>query len=316
MAEALVTAGLGRKYGKTWALRDLDLTIERGSIFGLLGSNGAGKTTTLRMLSTLLLPSVGRAWIDGFDVMREPRLVRSRVGYMPDSFGVYDDLTVTEYLEFYATAHGVRRHGRDRLLRDLLTVVGLEHRADGFVDVLSRGMKQRLGLARCLVHDPPVVLLDEPASGLDPLARHELQAILRELAAMGKTVVISSHILPELGELCSHAGIVEGGRLLVQGTVVDLLARENVGRKLIIDVDADETAVSAATLLEGEAGVTAVDVEGTRLSATLTTPPEADHVLFGLLGRARVPVLRFGRQPASLEDVYFSATGNAGIAAS
>jgi ABC-2 type transport system ATP-binding protein len=234
---------------------------------------------------------------------------------MPDSFGVYDDLTVLEYLDFYATAHGVGPRGRRRLLDDLLTIVGLSDRRSSFVDVLSRGMKQRLGIARCLVHDPPILLLDEPASGLDPLARLEMQTLLRELSEMGKTVVISSHILPELGDVCTHAGIVHAGHLIVQGSVAELLGAAVPDRPLHVGLVDEASARSAAETLGSESNVGQIDVQGAELAVRVAGGPELDADLFVLLGQAGHRVLRFGRRPISLEDVYFAAVRSATEAA-
>ncbi len=307
MTPIITTTHLGRRYGDTWALRDLNLSIDEGSIFGLLGANGAGKTTTLRILTTSLAPSAGRACVGGSDVATHPRRVRRVLGYMPDSFGVYDDLTVLEYLDFYATAHGVGRGGRRQLLDDLLSIVGLTDRRSSFVDVLSRGMKQRLGIARCLVHDPPILLLDEPASGLDPLARMEMQTLLRELSQMGKTVVISSHILPELGDICTHAAIVHGGCLLLQGSVAELLAEPSLSGPLQIRLVDELSARLAVETLRRQPAVTGITVNGAALDVQAAGGPEVDADLFVLLGRAGCRVLRYGRRPVSLEDVYFAA---------
>ena len=202
---AITVEQLVKRYGRYTALDELSFSVTRGSIYGFLGPNGAGKTTTLRILATLLLPTQGQAWVAGEDLTRHPAEARKHIGYMPDFFGVYDDLTVREYLEFYAQAHGVPRVEWRKIVADLLELVDLGDKRDDFVENLSRGMKQRLGLTRCLVHDPEVLLLDEPASGLDPRARVEMREVLKEIARMGKVVLISSHILPELEDL-SHRG--------------------------------------------------------------------------------------------------------------
>src|SRR5205807_7533650 len=208
---------LRKQYGGQAALRGLELNVPRGEIFGFVGPNGAGKTTTIRILATLVLADSGAAAIGGIPVADDPHGVRELVGYMPDFFGVYDRLTAHEYLEFYAACHGVPHRRRRGVARELLELVDLGDRADDQVDTLSRGMKQRLCLARALVHDPSVLLLDEPASGLDPRARVEMREILKELQTMGKTIVISSHILPELTELCTMIGIIDQGRIRATG---------------------------------------------------------------------------------------------------
>ena len=210
--------GLVKRYDRTVAVAGLDLAIEPGEIFGLVGPNGAGKTTTLRMLATLLRPSAGTAEIDGWSVTGNPDEVRRVIGFMPDVFGVYDDMKVWEYLDFFARCYGLPAAARRRMIADLLELVDLGDRRDDYVQTLSRGMEQRLCLAHALVHDPKVLLLDEPASGLDPRARVELRELLRELRALGKTILISSHILPELEELCTSVAIVDHGKVLAAGS--------------------------------------------------------------------------------------------------
>jgi ABC-2 type transport system ATP-binding protein len=207
MSAIVETHGLVKRYDRTLAVAGIDLAVEPGEIFGLVGPNGAGKTTTLRMLATLLRPSAGQAEIDGWSVTRNPDEVRRVIGFMPDVFGVYDDMKVWEYIDFFARCYGLPAAGRRRMIADLLELVDLADRRDDYVQTLSRGMEQRLCLAQVLVHDPKVLLLDEPASGLDPRARVELRELLRELRSLGKTILISSHILPELEELCTSVAI-------------------------------------------------------------------------------------------------------------
>ncbi|MGQ7277092.1 ABC transporter ATP-binding protein [Brevibacillus thermoruber] len=219
------TVHLSKRYGSLRALSDLNLRIEQGKVFGFIGPNGAGKSTTMLILATLLEPTEGQAFVCGYDVMKEPAAVRQSIGYMPDFFGVYDNLTAREYLDFYAGAYKIPASKRVSLIADLLELVNLSNKADAYVDSLSRGMQQRLGLARCLVHDPEVLILDEPASGLDPRARIELREILKQLRAMGKTILISSHILPELAELCDEIGVIEQGRLIACGALDDVSVR-------------------------------------------------------------------------------------------
>ena len=209
---------LTRYYGSLAALFELDLSIKAGDIFGFIGPNGAGKTTTMRILATLLTPSSGRATIDGLDVTKQGKHVRRVVGYMPDFMGVYDDLKVFEYLEFFAAAFGIEPKKRQGIVEGVLELTDLESKKTFAVDSLSRGMQQRLGLARVLIHDPKVLILDEPASGLDPRARIEIRELLRELKRMGKTIMISSHILSELEEICDRVGIIEHGKLVFSGT--------------------------------------------------------------------------------------------------
>src|SRR5215470_4446793 len=214
---------LRKQYKDLVAVRDLNLELEPGDIFGFIGPNGAGKTTTIKMLATLLIPTAGTAYVDGIDVVRNPELVRSVVGYMPDFFGVYDDIKVWEYLDFFAASYRIPKDKRPQIIDDVLALTDLTVKKDAYVESLSRGMKQRLCLAKTLVHDPKVMLLDEPASGLDPRARIEIKELLKELKKMGKTILISSHILPELADLCNKVGIIERGEMIVAGDVNDII---------------------------------------------------------------------------------------------
>src|SRR5437868_9749950 len=224
MPETIVeTRNLTKRYGAFTALSDLNLSIEKGSIHGFIGPNGAGKTTTMRIVATLLEPSGGQAWVAGYPVTAEPYEVRRRIGYMPDFFGVYDNMKVWEYLDFFAASYKVPTSKRPGMIDDLLALVDLSVKKDSFVEDLSRGMKQRLCLARTLVHEPDLLILDEPASGLDPRARIELRELLKELRNLGKTILISSHILSELTEMCTHVAIIERGHLLVNGKVEEIL---------------------------------------------------------------------------------------------
>src|SRR6266852_786814 len=212
-----------KHYRSVHALEDLSLEIPQGAIFGLIGPNGAGKTTLLRILGALILPTTGQVWFGNEEVTQSPTMIQRKVGYMPDSFGVYSDLTSEEYLEFYAGIHGISRRKRSNVVSDLLELVDLTSKRDALVETLSRGMQQRLCLARALIHDPDVLLLDEPASGLDPRARVEFRELLLTLQGMGKTILISSHILSELTDLCTHVGIVANGHMLRQGPLADVL---------------------------------------------------------------------------------------------
>jgi ABC-2 type transport system ATP-binding protein len=223
-------------YGRQVAVRDLSLTIPRGEVFGFIGPNGAGKTTTIKVMATLLKPSLGSVRILGTEVKLSPQQVRKNIGYVPDSFGVYEDLTVVEYLHFFAAAYRIDRDKRAGTVKDVLALTDLSDKAASQVDALSRGMKQRLGIARILLHDPQLLLLDEPASGLDPRARIELRELLKELQRMGKTILVSSHILHELSQLCTRIGIIEAGQLVAEGSLTDIYRKLDLKRTVHIQI--------------------------------------------------------------------------------
>ena len=223
-------------YGKTIAVRGLSFAVPRGEIFGFIGPNGAGKTSTIKVLATLLKPSRGTASVSGIDVVKDPQSVRRKIGYMPDFFGVYDDLTAREYLHFFAAAYRIDPSKREAIVRDVLALTDLGEKTDAPVDALSRGMKQRLGLARVLLHDPDLLLLDEPASGLDPRARIEMRELLKELQSMGKTILVSSHILHELAQLCTSIAIVEAGELAACGSLEEIYRALSLRRTVHIQL--------------------------------------------------------------------------------
>src|SRR5438046_8366857 len=251
---------LTKVYGKRAALDHISLEVPEREIFGFVGPNGAGKTTTLRILAALLEPTEGKAFIDGADVTRDREKVHTRIGYMPDFFGVYDQLTVGEYLDFYAACYRQQKRRRQTIVNDLLALVGLTERKHQLVDTLSRGLKQRVCLARALVHDPAVLLLDEPASGLDPRARVEMREILKELQRMGKTIVSSSHTTPERTALCTMIGIIDRGRMRATGPVQEVIARLTSGRRLKIAVLGEkDTAIEILTPLPSGRQVTSVN---------------------------------------------------------
>ena len=252
------TTNLTRKYGELVALDNLNLQIDAGECYGFIGPNGAGKTTTIKILSTLLKPTWGEARIDGKVVGYQNPEIRPIIGYVPDFMGSYDDMIVREYLDFFATCYGLQ--GKERLLAvgDVLELTELQYKSNAQVSGLSRGMSQRLSIARVLLHDPKVLLLDEPASGLDPRARIEIRELLKELHRMGKTILISSHILHELAELCTSVGIVEQGKLLFSGKVDDILKQAEVGQ--VIHIELTERSQDAATLLRTVDGIKSVDV--------------------------------------------------------
>ncbi|NLU49440.1 MAG: ABC transporter ATP-binding protein [Syntrophomonadaceae bacterium] len=302
----LVVEGLTKKYGKLTAVDNLSFTVKEESIFGFVGPNGAGKTTTMKILATLLAPTSGRAWIAGEEVTGNPGRVRQLTGYMPDFFGVYDDLKVGEYLDFYGASYGIPAGRRKRIVNDLLELVDLAHKREDYVDSLSRGMKQRLCLARSLVHDPALLILDEPASGLDPRARFEMRELLKELQAMGKTIIISSHILPELAGMCTHVGIIEAGRLVVSGTVEEVTHQVRAGRMLEIRVL--DRAVEAEALLKTQCGLIEVKVNGDLLEAPFTGDDvNLSNILTTLVG-AGIPVVSFSESKSNLEDIFMQVT--------
>ena len=240
--------GLTKKYGELFAIREIELDLAAGDVFGFIGPNGAGKTTTMRILATLLQPTWGEAYVAGNSIYTAPKEIRRAIGYMPDFFGVYDDMKVIEYLEFFAAAYRIKGAARRKVCDDVLELVDLGYKRDALVTSLSRGMTQRLGLARVLLHDPQVLLLDEPASGLDPRARIEIRALLKELRSMGKTIMVSSHILPELADVCNKIGIIERGELIVNADVADVM--KQVREQTVLKIGVRNDPEGAAKLLE------------------------------------------------------------------
>src|ERR1043165_4994995 len=222
------TRDLTKKYGELYAIKSINLNLNRGDLFGFIGPNGAGKTTTMRILATLLNPTWGEAYVGGHSIYTQPKEIRRLIGYMPDFFGVYDDMKVIEYLEFFAAAYRIKGAARRKVCEEMLALVDLGYKRDALVTSLSRGMTQRLGLARVLLHDPQVLLLDEPASGLDPRARIEMRGLIKELRNMGITILLSSHILPELADICNKIGIIERGKLLFDGDVQTAIQKRSL----------------------------------------------------------------------------------------
>ena len=297
---------LTKVYGGRTALDHVSFEVPEGEIFGFVGPNGAGKTTTLRILAALLEPTGGRASIDGSDVTQDPARVHTRIGYMPDFFGVYDQLTVAEYLDFYAACYRQPKERRVKIIGELLELIGLTDRRDQLVDTLSRGLKQRLCLARALVHDPVVLLLDEPASGLDPRARVEMREILKELRGMGKTIIISSHILPELTELCTMIGIIDHGRMRAVGSVQDVIRGLSADRRLRITVvGAREPAIA---ILEPLESVRHVDVANGTIEATYEGDDSTAADILQALTAGGVKVSAFSQVDGGLEEAFMRAT--------
>jgi len=300
------TKGLTRFYGSLAALVDLDLEIKAGDIFGFIGPNGAGKTTTMRILATLLEPTRGAASIDGVDVLRQGKQVRRLVGYMPDFMGVYDDLKVFEYLEFFAAAFNIERSRRKSVVEGVLELTDLVSKRSATVDSLSRGMQQRLGLARVLIHDPKVLILDEPASGLDPRARIEMRVLLKELKKMGKTIMISSHILSELEEICDHVGIIEHGRLVFSGTMEEIRQRMGASGKLTVKVAGDPAA--AVTVLSALPQVREARVSGEVISIALHDGVAPDGIIARTLVQANIDLLALVPEQVKLDDAFLELT--------
>ena len=310
------TRGLVKRYGDHLAVAGVDLLVGPGEIYGLVGPNGAGKTTTMKILATLLAPTAGEAFVTGIPVHADPLEVRRRIGYMPDFYGVYDDLRVWEYLDFFARCYGVPANRRPTMINELLEIVGLTEKRDGYVETMSRGMRQRLCLAHTLVHDPALLILDEPASGLDPRARVEMREILRELRAMGKTILVSSHILPELGEMCTGVAIIDRGQLLRAGSIDEIERSLRATALLRIDLLGDETATDAARAWLGTddriadvlPGVTSSD-GSVRIEASFDGPPDAQADLLRSMIAAGHRVVGFSHATSDLEEIFLKVTG-------
>ena len=303
--------GLVKNYGQFRAVDELELFVEKGNIFGFVGPNGAGKTTTMRIIAGLLKSTSGSVVIDGVDVTKSPKALKEKIGYMPDFFGVYDNLKVTEYMDFYAGAYGIAYKDRKDLIDNLLDIVDLSHKTDSYVDSLSRGMKQRLCLARSLVHDPELLILDEPASGLDPKARIEMKEILKQLQGMGKTIIISSHILPELAEMCTQVGIINHGKLAVQGSVNDIMQKLSKKRVVFVQTlgQKDKLIEVLSQLPKVEhVGENAQDVE----FSFVGEDKDLTHILKQLI-LADIPIIHFKEKEGNLEEVFMKIVGGATI---
>ncbi len=295
-----------KTYGDFVAVDDLSFKIEEGEIFGFIGPNGAGKSTTIRFLATLLKPTAGEGIVNGHYVSRDPIGVRKSVGYMPDSFGVYDGMKVWEFLDFFAVAYQIPRTRRKGVLSDVLELLDLTHKRDAFVNGLSRGMKQRLCLAKTLVHDPPVLILDEPASGLDPRARLEVKALLKELRQMGKTILISSHILTELADCCTSIGIIERGKMLLHGTIDQVYQQIQQNRQIMVKFSGDPS--PGVSLIRSDPNVRNVQLDTRHWMVELAGDDRDVERLLQQLVTAQCGLLSFAEQEPTLEDVFMMVT--------
>jgi ABC-2 type transport system ATP-binding protein len=293
-------------YGRQLAVRDLSLTIPRGEVFGFIGPNGAGKTTTIKVLATLLKPSFGQVRVQGIDVVSWPEQVRRQIGYVPDFFGVYEDLTVTEYLHFFAAAYRIERAKRPGILGDVLALTDLTGKADAPVDALSRGMKQRLGIARILLHDPNLLLLDEPASGLDPRARIELRELLKELRRMGKTILISSHILHELSQFCTRIGIIEGGQMVAEGSLDDIYRKLDLKRTVHVQVS--NLTPSLLTSIRTIRGIASVEENPDRLAIQVREDELGMEDLVDALRGVGARIRMFQPEAMDMETAFMKLT--------
>lgn len=307
------TRSLTKQFGTFQALRGLSLQVPAGSIYGFVGPNGAGKTTTMRILTTLTRPTSGEAWVAGHSVAKDRRAVRRAIGYMPDEFGVYEDLRVWEYLDFFAACYDIPENERKRLVGDLLELVDLAHRREDMVDKLSRGMKQRLSLARTLAHDPAVLILDEPASGLDPRARVEIRELLGELANMGKTIFFSSHILADVEDICSHIGIIEAGQMVMQGSIDELKTQLMETREIIITVKDHGDAEKTQSLLATMADVLSVEIitpkaGRSRVRVEFSGNDDGIVALNQKLHESGIAILGFQEEVKDLEAMFMRVT--------
>ena len=301
------TKGLTKTYGQLHAIKNLDIKLDRGDVFGFIGPNGAGKTTTMRILATLLNPTFGEAYVCGYSIYTKPKEIRRVIGYMPDFFGVYDDMKVIEYLEFFAAAYRIKGPARRKICDEVLDLVDLGYKREALVTSLSRGMTQRLGLARVLLHDPQVLLLDEPASGLDPRARIEIRGLLKELRNMGKTIMVSSHILPELADICNKIGIIERGELLVNSDVAEVMRKVRQEEVLSVGV-ADNDEATAKLLVFVHKGVEKIDTAGGVLTVTLAPDVQDYSDLPSLLIGAGHKLTLFKEEEVNLETAFMELT--------
>jgi len=300
---------LTKTYNGMPAVNDLSFTIERGDVFGFIGPNGAGKTTTMRILATLLDPTDGEATVDGVSVVDEPEKVRLLLGYMPDYYGVYDGIRVWEYLDFFAASYDFRRTERRGIIDDVMALTDLTPLRDKLVATLSKGMKQRLCLAKTLIHDPKVLILDEPAAGLDPRARIELRELIKELARMGKTIMISSHILTELSDMCNAVGVIERGQLLTSGKIAEI--HRQMQPVQVVTFQFHERADEALSLLHGHPHVISARQENSSVVVEFDQTPEKIYELVKLVVQRDLPLIGLREEKRNLEDLFMKITQGA-----
>ncbi len=300
------TDKLTKVYKELTAVDHVDMSVDEGDVYGFIGPNGAGKTTTLRMLATLLTPTSGDGTICGNSIVGNSREIRRLIGYMPDFFGIYEEMKVDEYLDFFASAYRINGAERKKIVGDVLNLTDLSYKSDSLVRELSRGMQQRLGLARVLIHDPKVLLLDEPASGLDPRARLEIRELIRELKSMGKTIIISSHILQELGEICNKIGIIEKGKLVYQGELESIL--DEIRDKDVYYVHLEKDADEAVKALLESGRVKDAEIQKEYIKVTLPESAPDPSVISDLLIEKGFELLSLSPEEVDLEDVFVRLT--------
>jgi len=306
------TIKLTKKYDDMYAIRDIDLDLGQGDLFGFIGPNGAGKTTTMRIIATLLEPTEGEAYVCDYSIYTHPKEIRRLVGYMPDFFGLYDDMTVIEYLEFFAAAYRIGPQMRRKRCNEMLEVVDLDFKRDAYANTLSRGQTQRLGLARTLLHDPAVLLLDEPLSGLDPRARIEMRRLMRRLGEMGKTIIVSSHILPELADVCNKVGIIDSGKMIASNDVATIIKQVSPNVTLLIELIRAEDGSKAEDLLSAQSIVERVARTDSLLRVTLKPEVEDYSGLGMLLASNGLAFRKFAQEEINLESAFMAFTKGAG----
>ena len=300
------TIKLTKRYGDLIAANEISISLNQGDVFGFIGPNGSGKTTTMRMIATLLNPDYGECYVCGKSIYTNPEEIRRLVGYMPDFFGVYDDMTVIEYLEFFAATYRINGPDRRKICEEKLELVDMSFKRDAMVSQLSRGQTQRIGLARTLLHDPQVLLLDEPASGLDPRARIEIRKLLKRLGEMNKTVIVSSHILPELADVCTRVGIIEKGQMLVDDYVADVMRKAR--EATLLEIRVKENHDQAAKLIEQHDLVNNVSMEGETILATLSSGCDDYSELPSILIEGGFKLRQFREEEVNLETAFMELT--------